>query len=201
MIIVVGEEQPGGLVIVRASSARPQLLQEPPPSSRQPSNPPPTRNTANGTIPVPPAKKYKAGFDVVEAQEGKRKERVVLAENRTEPEIDEDVRIMQSEADILRQQSRSAAESSHSNGANPDFQFPAPTPNGRNKSLRPPPSQSRGRTVTRETSQPINDQETPRIERNKMLRADPGHSARRKSSLTRGKRITTSYANTGVIGA
>ena len=105
---------------------------------------------------------------------------------------------MQSEAETLRRKSR-AAESA--NGTNPDFQFPAPSTNGRtpSKSTRPPPSsQSRGRPTARETSQLVTEQETPRIERNKMMRSESG-SARRKSSLTRGKRISMSYANSGVI--
>lgn len=163
--------------------------------SRQPSIPPPPRTT-NGTTSIPPAKKYKADTDSVVAKGAKGKERETLASNRTEPEVDEDVRQMQSEADSLRRQSR-AAESAIA--VNPAFQIPPPSTNGRsNKSSRPPPSQSRGRAISRETSQPIPQQETPQIERNKMMRADPGHT-RRKSSLTRGKRISSSYVNTGVI--
>lgn len=105
---------------------------------------------------------------------------------------------MQSETDSLRRQSR-AAEASK--GLNATFEFP-PSTNGRQngKSTRPPAAQSRGRATTRELSQPLPDDDTPRIERNKSMRGDTGQT-RRKSSLTRGKRVSTAYASTGVISA
>ena len=194
---VVGEEQPGGLVIVRASSTRPALSQEsqattrPRAGSRQPSIPP-----TNGTHAVPPAKKYKAGVDPPSLLDRKGKKREVLANNRTEHDVDEDVRMMQSETDSLRRRSRAAQSSA---GLNPDFSFPAPSTNGRtNGRATTKPATSRGRAATRELSQVLPDDDTPRIERNKLLRGDPGNS-RRQSSLTRGKRVSSTYVSTGVI--
>ena len=50
-------------------------------------------------------------------------------------------------------------------------------------------------------SQPLPLQETPEIRKNKLLRGEPvAGKARRKSSLTRGKRISSTFENTGVIG-
>ncbi|KAF7794758.1 hypothetical protein EIP86_005896 [Pleurotus ostreatoroseus] len=167
------------------------------PSSRQPSAPPSSRTTTNGNSVVPPAKKYRADTEPTDAHRGKGKEREILVDGRTEPEVEEDVRLMQSETDSLRRQTR-VAEST--NGINTSFQFPAASTNGRTntKTSRALPSESRGRAVTRETSLPIPDQETPQIMRNKLMRGTPGHT-RRKSSLTRGKRISSTYVNTGVI--
>lgn len=95
---------------------------------------------------------------------------------------------MQSEADALRRKSRAAEAASGS--VDPSFQIPPPGPNSSG-------SQMRGRI--REMSQPLPLQETPQIQKNKLLRGESGH--RRKSSLTRGKRISSSFENTGVIGA
>lgn len=50
-------------------------------------------------------------------------------------------------------------------------------------------------------SQPLPLQETPEIRKNKLLRGEPvAGKTRRKSSLTRGKRISATFENTGVIG-
>lgn len=190
------------MVIVRASSVLPSSQEAPRngqsqrPASRQPSVQPPSRAT-NGTAVVPPAKKYRADAGPGDAHRGKGKEREILVDGRTEPEVEEDVRLMQSETDTLRQQTR-VAEST--NGINPAFHFPVPSTNGRTntKTSRAPPSVPRGRAVARETSLPVPDQETPQIMRNKLMRGTPGHT-RRKSSLTRGKRISSTYVNTGVI--
>ena len=106
--------------------------------------------------------------------------------NRAEPEVDEDVRQMQSETDTLRRRSQAAAEqAAGSLGA--DVQFPPRTP-------RPPNSSSR-RNV--DTTEPIAQRETPQIEKNKMMRGETGH--RRRSSVSRGKRVSSSYEATGVI--
>ncbi|OJT05504.1 hypothetical protein TRAPUB_3682 [Trametes pubescens] len=44
---------------------------------------------------------------------------------------------------------------------------------------------------------PVAQQETPQIEKNKLIRGETGH--RRRSSVSRGKRISSSYEATGVI--
>lgn len=125
---------------------------------------------------------------------GKGKGRAVLpgvAEVDEEVRQSEDVRRMQSETDNLRRKSR-AAEAVTAN-ANPAFQFPPSGASSKSSQSQP----SRGRI--REMSIPLPLQETPQIQRNKHLRGDTGH--RRQSSLSRGKRISSSYENTGVIGA
>ncbi len=106
----------------------------------------------------------------------------MYATTRAEPEVDEDVRQMQSETDTLRQRSQAAASS-----MNTDVEFPARTP-------RKPNSSSR-RNI--DTTEPIALQETPQIEKNKAMRGESGH--RRRSSVSRGKRVSSSYEATGVI--
>lgn len=92
---------------------------------------------------------------------------------------------MQSEADILRRKSQAAE---HSVGTlNEGFEFPPPRP-------------SRQQTPrVREASLPILQQETPQIERNRFMRGEPSSSHRRKRSLSRGKRFSSSFENTGII--
>lgn len=110
---------------------------------------------------------------------------------REEPELDEDIRQMESETVHLRQRSRAkdAIDSS--------FKFPPSTP--KHTSQRYPS----------DALHPLPDSETPQIERNKLLREGvplpprtpqrtPQHS-RRTSMSARGKRISTSFENTGVI--
>jgi kinetochore protein Mis13/DSN1 len=200
---VLGEEQPGGLVIVRASSARPPYSQEARPTQaeaqpqpRHSSVPPPSRHVPNGDLPNgnrigQPSKKFKAGSSILDgmADKGKARELATVAE--ADEAADEDVRHMQSEVDALRRKSR-AAEAATAN-VSTAFQFPPPGPS----SKPPKPTQQRGRI--RETSQPLPLHETPQQERNRLLRGEFSH--RRKSSLTRGKRISSTYHSTGVIGA
>ncbi|KAI0707056.1 Mis12-Mtw1 protein family-domain-containing protein [Earliella scabrosa] len=177
-----GEEQPGGLVIVRAPGPASRSLHiEPVPSeSRSASVQPQTLLPPS----KPPSKKLRA--DGSSRAVGKAKEREVYTTNRAEPEVDEDVRQMQSETDTLRRRSQAAAEqAAGSLGA--DVQFPPRTP-------RPPNSSSR-RNV--DTTEPIAQRETPQIEKNKMMRGETGH--RRRSSVSRGKRVSSSYEATGVI--
>ncbi|GJE89926.1 Mis12-Mtw1 protein family-domain-containing protein [Phanerochaete sordida] len=195
---LIGEEKPGGLVIVRAGSARPPHSQdaaptrsEPQPLPRHSSVPPPSRTTSNGDLngahSAHPSKKFKADAGPASSS-NKGKGREVLGAV-AEADEDEDVRQMQSETDMLRRKSLAAAAAASSD---PRFQFPAP---GTSSRTTKPPSQPRGRI--REMSQPLPSQETPQQERNKLLRGQTDH--RRKSSLTRGKRISSTYQSTGVI--
>lgn len=185
---------------MRASSARPPHSQEvrptqpdPQPPPRHSSVPTPARMTSNsgstnGVHSAHPSKKFRAdsnGLSTSAAVEGKGKE--VLG-SVAEADEEEDVRQMRSETDILRQKSLAA-------GANVDPAFHFPPPDSSVRFLKP--NQSRGRI--RELSQPLPLQETPQQERNRFLRGELSH--RRKSSLTRGKRISSTYQSTGVIGA
>ncbi|KAG2146089.1 Mis12-Mtw1 protein family-domain-containing protein [Suillus bovinus] len=196
----IGEEQPGGLVIVRAPISRPTTPQNnyssPQPSTtttRVPSRPPsslsqpiPTSSIAGPS--KPPAKKFKADSSRAPTS---AKPRDVPSSTREEPELDEDIRQMESETVHLRQRSRAkdAIDSS--------FKFPPSTP--KHTSQRYPS----------DALHPLPDSETPQIERNKLLREGvslpprtpqrtPQHS-RRTSMSARGKRISTSFENTGVI--
>lgn len=196
---LVGEEKPGGLFIVRAGSARPPHSQdvpssrsEPQPPPRHSSVPPATTTTSNGDVngvhPAPPSKKFKAdGAIASSSNKGKGREVLVTVAEADEEEV---VRQMQTETDMLRRKSQAAAATAPQ--ADPRFQFPPP---GTSSRAAKPPSQTRGRM--REMSQPLQSQETPTQERNKLLRGQTGH--RRKSSLTRGKRISSTYQSTGVI--
>ena len=131
----------------------------------------------------PPSKKLRA--EGSSRAIGKAKERDVYATTRAEPEVDEDVRQMQSETDTLRRRSQAAEQAA--NSLNADVDFPARTP-------RKPNSTSR-RNI--DTTEPIAQAETPQIEKNKMMRGETGH--RRRSSVSRGKRVSSSYEATGVI--
>ncbi|EIW57165.1 uncharacterized protein TRAVEDRAFT_149392 [Trametes versicolor FP-101664 SS1] len=178
-----GEEQPGGLVIVRAPSQANRTLHieplpaEPRAASRQPSVQPQASQSTK-----PAAKKLRA--DGSSRAVGKSKDRDVYATTRADPEVDEDVRQMQSEADTLRRRSQAAEQvASAASGA---FDFPARTPR---------PATTSRRNI--DTVMPVAQQETPQIEKNKLMRGETGH--RRRSSVSRGKRISSSYEATGVI--
>ncbi|KAG1750278.1 Mis12-Mtw1 protein family-domain-containing protein [Suillus lakei] len=198
--VYIGEEQPGGLVIVRAPVSRPTTPQNNS-SSSQPSTTTtrvPSRPPSSLSQPIPsssiagpskqPAKRFKADSSRAPTS---AKPRDVPSSTREEPELDEDIRQMESETDHLRQRSRAkdAIDSS--------FKFPPSTP--KHPSQRYPP----------DALHPLPDSETPQIERNKLLREGvslpprtpqrtPQHS-RRTSMSARGKRISTSFENTGVI--
>ncbi|KAI0649521.1 Mis12-Mtw1 protein family-domain-containing protein [Trametes meyenii] len=179
-----GEEQPGGLVIVRAPAPTNHALRiEPlPAESRAPSRQPSVQPQAP-QLTKPPAKKLRA--DGSSRSVGKAKERDVYATTRTDPEVDEDVRQMQSETDTLKRRSQAAEQAAGS--APRDFEFPAR------------PSRTFGSSSRRDvdTVMPIAQQETPQIEKNKIMRGETGH--RRRSSVSRGKRISSSFETTGVI--
>ncbi|KAG1835148.1 Mis12-Mtw1 protein family-domain-containing protein [Suillus variegatus] len=198
--VYIGEEQPGGLVIVRAPISRPTTPQNNH-SSSQPSTTTtqaPSRLPSSLSQPIPsssiagpskpPAKRFKADSSRAPTS---AKPRDVPSSTREEPELDEDIRQMESETVHLRQRSRAkdAIDSS--------FKFPPSTP--KHTSQRYPS----------DALHPLPDSETPQIERNKLLREGvslpprtpqrtPQHS-RRTSMSARGKRISTSFENTGVI--
>ncbi|KAI0789954.1 Mis12-Mtw1 protein family-domain-containing protein [Abortiporus biennis] len=191
---LIGEEKPGGLVIVRVPPARPPSSQERssetsqihPPSSSQPSQ----HHHLNGDTSKPPSKKLKSDAPPHPRRTGKGKEREIPVGTRTEPEVEEDVRQMQSEADSLREKSRGADGAATTNGYGTAFSFPVGPPS---RSSRLPPSHER----IHDLSQPIAQQETPQIQKNKIMRGETGH--RRRSSISRGKRASSSFENTGVI--
>ena len=196
----IGEEQPGGLIIVRAPVQRTISPLNPPTSQPLPtttsysaSRPPSSHSQPlPSAAPGPskhPLKKFKADSSRAPTN---AKSRDVLATTREEPELDEDVRQMESETDHLRSRSR-AKEAAY-----PSFQLPstAHTPSKRHPS---------------DAIQPLPESDTPQIERNKLMREGPfvprtpqtqtpSHS-RRSSMSMRGKRISTSFENTGVICA
>ena len=200
----IGEEQPGGLIIVRAPVQRavsplnrPSSQPLPATTSNPPSRPPsshsqPQPSTSNSIAlgpSKPPSKKFKADSSRAPTN---AKSRDVLATTREEPELDEDIRQMESETDHLHNRSR-AKEAAH-----PSFYLP---PTATTPSKRHPPDVLR----------PLPESETPQIERNKLMREGPSiprtpqtqtpsHSRRTSMSL-RSKRISTSFENTGVICA
>ncbi|KZT67919.1 hypothetical protein DAEQUDRAFT_365617 [Daedalea quercina L-15889] len=166
-----------GLVIVRAPSTPAESSQRP--SSRQPSS-----QSIPGEPSKPPSKKFRAdGTTTAARQLAKNKDGQIQLGTRADPEVDEDVRQMQSEADTLRRKSQAAEQSMGT------LSIPK-TPNRQQAPFS-------DRRVCDET-QPIPVQETPQIERNRFMR-EGGSNHRRKSSLTRGKRISSSYEATGVI--
>lgn len=180
-LLVNGEEQPGGLVIVRAPGPTSRSLHiEPVPAETRAGSAQPQQLLPSSK---PAAKKLRA--EGSSRAVGKAKEREVYAATRAEPEVDKDVRQMQLETDTLRRRSQAAEQAA--NSLNTDIEFPPRTP-------RPPNSGSR-RNI--DITEPIAAQETPQIEKNKMMRGETGH--RRRSSVSRGKRVSSSYETTGVI--
>ncbi|KAI6033370.1 Mis12-Mtw1 protein family-domain-containing protein [Pisolithus marmoratus] len=196
---LIGEAQPGGLVIVRApASSQPvfaTVSRLPPPSRPHSSSQPlPSSTNAVGH----PSKKLK--LDASSRAPTGAKQRDVMATTREEPELDEDIRQMENETDDLRRRSR-AKEST-----NQSPQFPSS-------------SSSTHRQHTADTIQPLPQCETPQIVRNKLMRQGPPlsnhdkeptsphsprtpqpHQTPRRTSMSmRGKRISTSFENTGVI--
>lgn len=196
----IGEEQPGGLVIVRAPISRPTTPQNNYSSSqpsttttRVPSRPPsslsqPIPSSSIAGPSKPSAKRFKADSSRAPTS---AKPRDVLSSTREEPELDEDIRQMESETVHLRQRSRAKDTIDSS------FKFPPSTP------------KHTSQPYSSDALHPLPDSETPQIERNKLLREGvslpprtpqrtPQHS-RRTSMSARGKRISTSFENTGVI--
>ena len=178
---VNGEEQPGGLVIVRAPAPSNRSLHiEPVPSeTRAPSRPPSVQPQSQPS--KPPAKKLRTDSSSRSVTKAKDRD-LYTAAARAEPEVDEDMRQMQSEVDTLKRRSLAAEQAAGSSGV----QMPPRTPNATTR-----------RNIDMDTTEPIASAETPQIEKNKMMRGETGH--RRRSSVGRGKRISSSYEATGVI--
>ncbi|PCH39348.1 hypothetical protein WOLCODRAFT_141197 [Wolfiporia cocos MD-104 SS10] len=191
-----GEEQPGGLVIVRAPSARPWDAQGndtvPPESQPRATSRPPSSHSQRPHPTEPsnqPAKKFRADGSTTSARQlAKGKDRALPPSIQEEPEIDEDVRQMQTEADALRRKSQAAANSV----GTLDQALHFPPPRG-SRQQHGPPSQQR----VHDAAMPLPLSESPAIERNRFMREGSNH--RRKRSLSRGKRISSSYETTGVI--
>lgn len=96
------------------------------------------------------------------------------------------MRQRQSAADTLRRRSQAAKQvASAASGA---FDSPARTP-------RPATTSRRNIDIV----MPVAQRETPQIEKNELMRGETGPRRRRRSSVSRGKRIGCSYEATGVI--
>jgi kinetochore protein Mis13/DSN1 len=127
-------------------------------------------------------------------------------------EIEKDVRAMEDEVDHLRRNSRAhtTIDASFMLSANPAFQFPPRSPDSDT------PRKGKSRII--DTSVPLSSEETPQIERNKLLREGAmaaisngrsreqvqsngaaGRHRRKSSASSRGKRISSSFEATGVI--
>lgn len=200
------EETPGGLLIVRASESMPhsQNTAHTKPSSRVASQPPPSNpsSTLGAGPSKPPSKKFRAGSQPPPAARSS-----TLPTLHDDPQLEQDVRAMEDEADHLRRNSR--AHTTIDPAFNPAFQFPP----------RAESSTTKGKSRIVDTSILIPERETPKIERNKQLREGAmaaiangrssrpleqngkgqGHHRRKSSVSGRGKRISTSFETTGVI--
>ena len=204
------EETPGGLLIVRApeSLSHSQNTAHTKPSSRVASQPPPSypSSTLGAGPSKPPSKKFRAGSQPPPAARSS-----TLTTLHDDPQLEQDVRAMEDEADHLRRNSR--AHTTIDPAFNPAFQFPPRAESSTTK--------GKGKSMIIDTSILIPERETPKIERNKQLREGAmaaiangrssrpleqngkgqGQGHRRKSSVSgRGKRISTSFETTGVIG-
>ncbi|THV08224.1 hypothetical protein K435DRAFT_832771 [Dendrothele bispora CBS 962.96] len=200
------EEIPGGMRIVRV----------PDPSSRPASQPPPDRPPSRSqSQPNHAAKKFKADAQP-SSSSSSSSQPVPASRSRSIPQdeeslmIEQDIRAMEDEADKLRRDSRAlrldpALLQEYPTGSQP---FPSARPKSSRKSL----------SVTRDIRQPTSFSESPVIAKNKRLRegamaairedqeqqevdgrgrrASVGPSAnghRRRSSIGRGKRISSSF--------
>lgn len=171
-------------MIVRAPSSRPSTTLDNSSSSHDPPSRPPSRQRSQQPA-EPPTKRLKPDS----TSKGKGRETLSV---REDPQVDEDVRQMESEADVLRRKSR-AAESS-TGFADPSFKFPA--------TANPLDTRAARRPNHVDAIQPLALSETPQQLRNKTLREQGGTRSGRKSSLSmRGKRISNSYEATGVISS
>ena len=178
-----GDEEAGGLVIVRAASSTDQTSSQEPASIQPPSR---SRSlSVSSQTQAPPPKRLKSLASVPSSSS--RKPLSTSQSIRDEREAEEDVRRMESEADQLRRKSRASEDTA--GFANPPFPLQA---SGTKRKTTP------GYT---DTTQPVNVHETPKQNRNKGLRENGGVNGRRSSNGSRGKRISTSYEASGIIGA
>lgn len=214
--LVNGTEDVGGLRIVRAPSASaPELT--------LPTSQPTKKFRAS---PSPAA----AAFPTHSRTTNTKKDRdrdLLTTTTREEPELEEDVRQMEDEADSLRKQGQGAMLLGE--GLNPAFNFggtsaqkpkPKPNPRSRSKSKEPSTSTSKTKIRIQDSVQELSQGDTPQMARNKLMRegklpsqaavgngnGKPGGSSgedsvkghRRRSSTGRGKRIS-GLIGTGVI--
>ena len=178
-----GDEEPGGLVIVRAASSTDNTSSQEPPSFLPPSR---SRSlSVAGQVPGPPLKRLKSLAQVPSSST--RKPLSSSQSIRDERDAEEDVRRMESEADQLRRKSRASEDTV--GFVNPPFPLQAAGAKRRTTS---------GYT---DSTQPVNVHESPKQTRNKNLRENGGANGRRSSTGSRGKRISTSYEISGIIGA
>ena len=177
-----GDEEAGGLVIVRAASSTDKTSSQEPPSFQLPSR---SRSlSVSNQAPAPPLKRLKSLASGPSSLS--RKPLSSSQSIRDEREAEEDVKRMMSEADQLRRKSRASEDTA--GFANPPFPLQAA---GTKRKTTP------GYT---DTTQPVNVHETPKQDRNKSLRENGSVNGRRSSSGSRGKRISTSYETSGIIG-
>ena len=177
-----GDEEAGSLVIMGASSSTDKTSSQEPPSVHPPSRSRSLSISSQAT--GPPLKRLKTL--PLAPSSSKRKPLSSSQSIRDEREAEEDVRRMESEADQLRRKSRASEDTV--GFADPPF----PLQTGGAKRRTTP-----GYT---DTTQPVDVQETPKQNRNKTLREYGSVNGRRSSSGLRGKRVSTSYEATGVIG-
>ena len=181
-VVPNGNEENGGLVIVRAASSTDKTSSQEPPSLQPPSR---SRSlSVSSQTQGPPLKRFKSLASVPASSN--RKPPSSSQSIRDEGEAEEDVRRMESETDQLRRKSRASEDTV--GFANPPFPLQAASAKRR----------APGYT---DTTQPINIHETPKQNRNKSLRENGSVNGRRSSSGSRGKRISNSYENSGIIGA
>jgi hypothetical protein len=189
-LIVHGEEQPGGLVIVRASQA--PTSSQPAPSS-QPSKPSSSSQLSSQSQHLssqprqpaspkrPPSKKLRSESFTYEynVRTGSR----TTAGTDGGEGVDEHIRQMDTEAQILRERRKniSSSGSSHGGGAsNPEFEV-SQSP------VKPAAKSTKGSGIPQRRA-PTVDVETP------------GRNGTRRTSLgARGKRVSASYDASGII--
>lgn len=209
LALKANDEGHGGLLIVRAPNAEPSQSQPlppktashfafPPPSASQPA---PSLGAATSSQ---PSKKFKAGAPSSSRTRNPKpnsasRDRVAYSGAYDDQEVEMDVRAMEDEADNLRRQSRA-----HS------------TIDGSLVATKGP--RSKGKEKMTDMIIPMPTDDSPQIERNKQLRQgamdaitgsrgrsaqvnpnESGRGQRRKSSVGRGKRQSTSFETTGVI--
>ena len=174
------------------------------------SQPLPSSSTA---FPKPTAKKFKADSQTQPRPRAKSKaatrDRVAYSTTYDDSEVEKDVRAMEDEADHLRRNSRAHTTIDSSLLARES---------GVHFLAHPEPfntSRSKGKARFIDTSAKVPESETPQIERNKQLRQEAmdaynnslrtpqpngkNQTHRRKSSVGRGKRTSTSFQATGII--
>ncbi|TCD61829.1 hypothetical protein EIP91_007846 [Steccherinum ochraceum] len=183
----IGEEQPGGLVIVRAPPTRTTPTQDPipdPQPSRGSSVQPPPQHPPNANASKPPSKKFKASPPELDPDASQPARKPDKGKGRELPETLHNGQATQNGRSTQPTTTQSHRPPRSNDNINPAFQFPPPAPT---------PTRDR----IQDSSIPIPTSETPQIEKNKMMRGEIPH--RRRSSISRGTRASSSFENTGVI--